>query len=189
MLAYNEIIPKKVIILDGEPYEVIASHVFRKQQRKPVNQTKLRNLKTGKVTERSFHQAEKADEAELTLKEVTFEYQNRGEYWFSNPENPRERFQLPADAVGPAGVFLKAKTAVEIIEFSGEIIGVKVPIKMELAVKSTPPGVRGNTAQGGSKQATLETGATVTVPLFVNDGDLIRVNTEMGTYVERVEKS
>src|SRR3954471_2270467 len=82
MLEYNEILPKKVILLDGEPYEVLDAHVFRKQQRKPVNQTKLRHLITGKVTEQAFHVSEKVPEADLSTKNVKYLYQNRGEWWF-----------------------------------------------------------------------------------------------------------
>lgn len=195
MLEYNEILPKKVILLDGEPYEVLDAHVFRKQMRKPVNQTKLRHLITGKVTEQAFHQSEKAQEADLSTREVKYLYQNRGEWWFCNPKNPSERFQLSEAAVGTAGQFLKPNSVVETLVFNdpasdedGTIIAVRVPIKVELAVKEAPPAVRGNTAQGGTKLITLETGATINAPLFVNEGDIVRINTETGQYVERVEK-
>jgi elongation factor P len=188
MLEYNEILPKKVILLDGEPYEVLDAHVFRKQQRKPVNQTKLRHLITGKVTEQAFHQSEKVDEAELSTKEVKFLYLNKGEYWFCMPNNPAERFTLDADTVGPAGGFLKPNAIIEALVFDEEIIAVRIPIKVELLVKEAPPAIRGNTAQGGTKQIVLETGATVNAPLFINEGDLVRINTELGQYVERVDK-
>ena len=196
MLEYNEILPKKVILLEGEPYEVLDAHVFRKQMRKPVNQTKLRHLITGKVTEQAFHQAEKADEADLATKEVKYLYQNKGEYWFCSIKNPGDRFTLAADIVGTAGQFLKANTVVEAVVFTdpksddedGRIISVRVPIKVELLVKEAPPAVRGNTAQGGSKQIVLETGAVINAPLFINEGDLVRINTETGQYVERVDK-
>lgn len=188
MLEYNEILPKRVILIDGEPYEVLDAHVFRKQQRKPVNQTKLRHLITGKVTEQAFHQAEKVEEADLSTREVKYLYNNKGEYWFCAANNPADRFKLDDDVIGPGGSFLKPNAVLEANVFDGNIISVRVPIKVELLVKEAPPAVRGNTAQGGTKQIVLETGATVNAPLFINEGDLVRVNTESGTYVERVDK-
>ncbi len=195
ILEYNEILPKRVILMDGEPYEVLDAHVFRKQMRKPVNQTKLRHLLTGKVTEQAFHQSEKAEEADLSSKEVKFLYHNKGEYWFCTPSNPADRFELEEDVVGMAGQFLKPNSIIDALVFddpaidgAGKIISVRVPIKVELLVKEAPPAVRGNTAQGGTKQIVLETGASVNAPLFINEGDLVRINTEVGQYVERVDK-
>lgn len=186
MLEYNEITEKKAIILDGEPYEVISSHVFRKQQRKPVNATKLRNLITGKVTERSFHVSEKVSEAEIESKEIKYLYSNRGESFFCPPESPRDRFSLPESAVGPGLKFLKENTVVTAIVFDEKIIGIKLPIKMDLRVTEAPPAVRGDTATGGNKQITLETGAVINAPLFVKEGDVVRVNTDTGEYTDRV---
>jgi elongation factor P len=94
-LDYSEIVPRKIILVDDEPYEVVSSHVFRKQQRKPVNATKLKNLLSGKVTEYSFHQSEKIEEAEIDEREVKFLYSNRGEWWFADPKNPADRFKVP----------------------------------------------------------------------------------------------
>lgn len=188
MLEYNEILNKKVILLDGEPYEVLDAHVFRKQQRKPVNQTKLRHLITGKVTEQAFHVSEKVQEADLSTKNVKYLYQNRGEWWFCDEKNPSDRFQLSEDTVGTGGQFLKTNSVVEALIFDEKVIGLKLPIKVDLLVKDAPPAVRGNTAQGGQKQIMLETGATINAPLFVNEGDIVRVNTELAQYVERVDK-
>lgn len=188
MLEYNEILPKKVILLDGEPYEVLDAHVFRKQQRKPVNQTKLRHLITGRVTEQAFHVAEKVAEADLSTRPIKYLYNNRGAWWFCSESNPADRFELPAETVGTQGQFLKPNSTVEALIFDEKIIALNMPIKVELAVKEAPPAVRGNTAQGGSKQVVLETGATINAPLFINEGDILRINTESGTYVERVDK-
>lgn len=188
MLEYNEILPKKVILMDGQPYEVLDAHVFRKQQRKPVNQTKLRHLITGKVTEQAFHVSEKAEEADLSTRNVKYLYTAKGQMWFCAENNPADRFTLTNETVGPAAQFLKSNSIVEALVFDEKIIAVRVPIKVELLVKEAPPAVRGNTAQGGTKQIVLETGATINAPLFVNEGDLVRVNTELGAYVERVDK-
>jgi elongation factor P len=188
MLDYNEILPKRIIIMDGEPYEVLDAHVFRKQMRKPVNQTKLRHLITGKVTEQAFHQTEKVNEADITTREVKFLYHNKGEYWFCSPNNPSDRFVLADEVVGTAGQFMKPNSVIEARVFDEKIFAAMIPIKVELKVKEAPPAVRGNTAQGGTKQIVLETGATINAPLFINEGDLIRINTESAQYVERVDK-
>jgi elongation factor P len=95
---------------------------------------------------------------------------------------------LPAETVGPQGQFLKANTVLDALIFDERIIALKMPIKVDLLVTEAPPAVRGNTAQGGTKQIVLETGATINAPLFVNEGDVVRVNTELASYVERVDK-
>jgi elongation factor P len=188
MLSYNEVTPKKFIVLDGDPYEVLASHVFRKQQRKPVNQTKIRHMITGKVTERSFHGSETIEEAEIERKPAVYLYNNRGEYWFCDESDKSKRFQIDKNLLGSRADFLKQNSLVSLLVFKEKIIGVDLPIKMDLVVKEAPPAVRGDTSQGGTKQVVLETGATINTPLFVNEGDIVRVNTETGDYVERVEK-
>lgn len=186
MLEYNEITLGKVIIFDDEPWEVIASHVFRKQQRKPVNATKLRNMITGRVTENSFHQSEKVEEAEIDSQDIKFIYEAKGEYWFHEDGNPAKRFALKEEQIGYGSKFLKKDAILKAMIFNEEIIGVKVPVKVELKVVEAPPNMKGNTAQGGNKVVKVETGASVNAPLFINEGDVIVVNTETGDYVERV---
>lgn len=186
MLAYNEITSKKFIVLDGAPYEVLDAHIFRMQQRKPVNQTKLKNLITGKISEYTFHQADKAEEADLQKKQAKYLYNNKGEWWFCEPNDPSKRFKIQEDMIGDSRQFLKANSLIDLVVFNEQIIGVKLPIKVELKVTEAPPAVRGNTVQGGTKQIVLETGATIQTPLFVNEGDVLRINTETGEYVERV---
>jgi len=187
MLEYNEIKEKKVIIFEGDPYEVLSSHVFRKQQRKPVNATKLRHLMSGRVVEYSFHQSEKVEEADIARKEVKFLYTNRGEYWFCETDDPAKRFQIAGDTLGSQAKFLKANTLVEARLFNEQVIGVKLPIKLEVKVTEAAPGLRGDTAQGGSKVVKIETGTQLNVPLFINEGDSIIINTEAGEYVERAK--
>jgi elongation factor P len=186
MLEYNEILKGKCIILDGAPYEVLDAHVFRKQQRKPVNAAKLKNILTGKVTERSFAASDKVYEADITLKPIKYLYSNRGEWWFCEEKDPGKRFALKDEHVGTQGKYLKPNSIIDAVIFDEQIIGLKIPVKIVLEVKEAPPAVKGNTAQGGNKVVTLETGATVNAPLFINPGDKIRVNTETGDYVERV---
>jgi elongation factor P len=185
MLSYDEIKEGKYIVWNGEPWEVLSSHVFRKQQRKPVNATKIRNLITGKVTEPSFHVSEKVEEAEIEKKEAKYLYNNRGEYWFCDPKDPSKRFSLTNDFVGVRGKFLKTNSIIKILKFGERDIGVEMPIKVELKVVEAHPAVKGNTAQGGTKAVKLETGAEIQVPMFIKEGEMVRVNTETGEYTER----
>ena len=189
ILAYNEITQKKVIEYNGEPYEVLSSHVFRMQQRKPVNQTKLRHLVSGKVLEISFHQNENASEAEIGHMQATYLYTNKGESWFAEEGNPKNRFSFPEDAVADKVKWLKANSSVEVMLYKDEPATIEIPIKIELKVTEAPPAVRGDTATGGDKRVVLESGASVTTPLFINEGDVLRINTDTGEYVERVSKS
>ncbi|MBI5077766.1 MAG: elongation factor P [Candidatus Yonathbacteria bacterium] len=188
MLEYNEITPKKYIVYQGEPYEVVDSHVARTQQRKPQNQTKLRSLLSGRVIPVSFHSSDKVAEADIELKPVKYLYTNCGESWFCDPKEPSNRFSLKQDILGGKEGFLKTNSIVDAMSFEDRIIDIRLPIKVDLAVKEAAPAVRGNTVQGGSKQVVLETGATINTPMFINEGDLIRVNTETGEYTERVGK-
>lgn len=186
MLDYNEATVHKYIIYEDEPWEVIASHVFRKQQRKPVNATKLRSLITGRITEVSFHASERIEEAEIDKQEVKYLYTNKGEYWFCEAKDPSKRFELPEEMIGPGAKFLKPNTVVDAMLFNDKIIGIKFPIKMELKVVEAHEATRGNTAQGATKSVKLETGAEIQVPMFVKEGDIVRVNTETGEYTDRV---
>ncbi len=188
MLEYNEVVERKYIILEGQPYEVLTSHVFRKQQRKPVNATKLKNMITGKVTEYSFHQSEKVEEAEIDSREIKYLYNNRGEFWFCEPTDPGKRFSIKEDVVGPQSRFLKPNSIITQLLFGEQTIGFKYPITVELKVTEAPPNIKGDSATGGGKVITLETGATITAPLFVNEGDIIKINTETGEYRERMNK-
>jgi len=186
MLEYNEITERKYIIFENEPYEVLSSHVFRKQQRKPVNATKLRNLISGRIIENSFHVSEKVEEAEIGKKEVKYLYTNKGEFWFCEPDNLSKRFDLPETMIGSAAKFLKPNSIVDAMVFNEGIIGLKLPIKVDLKVKEAHPAVRGNTAQGATKSVVLETGAEIQVPMFIKEGDTVRINTDTGQYTDRV---
>ncbi len=185
MLEYNEILPHKYIILDGAPYEVLDAHIFRMQQRKPVNQTKLRNLISGKVTEQTFHQQDKVHEADIQTKEVKYLYTSKGEHWFCEMNDPSKRFKVSAEILGPGIQFIKTNSVVNAIVFDEKIFGVKLPVKVTLKVTEAPPAVKGDTSKGGSKQITLETGATTFAPLFINEGESVIINTETGEYSER----
>jgi elongation factor P len=188
-LSYNEITPKKVIKFNGEPYEVIASNVARKQQRKPQNQTKLKHLLTGRVIENAFHASDKAEEADIEVKPIVYLYTNKGESWFNLKDDAKNRFSLPEERVADKVKWLTDNTEIEALFFEDEVLTIRIPIKVELEVVEAPPAVRGNTAQGGSKLVVFKSGASATVPLFINEGDILRINTDTGEYVERVDKA
>jgi elongation factor P len=189
ILSYNEIVQKKVIEYNGEPYKVLSSHVFRMQQRKPVNQTKLQHLVSGKVVEISFHQNESVPEADIERMQATYLYTNRGESWFAEVGNAKNRFAFPEDSVHEKVQWLKQNSEVECLVFKEKPVTLEIPVKVDLKVTEAPPAVKGDTATGGNKQVTLESGATVLTPLFINPGDILRINTETGDYVERMEKA
>src|SRR5579872_2181904 len=186
MLDYSEIKKGKYIVMDGQPYEVLDSHVFRKQQRKPVNAVKLKNLITGKVSEPSFHVSDKAEEADIDKKGVKYLYTNRGEFWFCEATDPSKRFTVHDDVMEGRGKYLKPNSLIDLLMFGEKIIGVKFPPKVDLKVTEAMPAVKGNTVQGGTKIVVVETGATVNVPMFIKEGEVIRINTETGEYAERV---
>lgn len=190
-LEYSEIREKKIIIYDGEPCEVIESHVARTQQRKPQNQVKLKTLISGKTINATFHVSESADEADIIKKPITFLYHNRGEYWFCDPEDKSKRFKLDEALIGNGVKFLKQNSNVEAVVWENEdeveqIIKVTLPIKINFIVKEAPPAVRGDTSKGGMKVITLENGAILNAPMFIAEGDVVSINTETGEYVERV---
>jgi len=190
-LEYSAIREKKVIIYNDEPCEVVESHVARTQQRKPQNQVKLRSLISGKVFPATFHVSDKADEADITKRDVMFLYHNKGEYWFCDPNNKADRFKLDASIMNNnTAKFLKPNGNATALVWDDDdeekTIGVTLPIKMEFKVKEAPPAVRGDTSKGGNKVITLENGTTLNAPMFINEGDTVRINTETGDYVERV---
>lgn len=188
MLNYNEIKPGKLIVFEGQPYQVVEFNFLRMQQRKPVVQTKLKNIITGKTVEKTFQPSDKFEEAEIEVKPIKYLYSNRGESWFCEQDDPSARFKLEESLVAGKLDLMKQNSPVDAVLFGGEIIEIRLPIKVELKVVEAPPSTKGNTAQGGAKQVKLETGAMINTPLFINEGDVIVINTETKDYVERVGK-
>ncbi|MDB5244803.1 MAG: efp, elongation factor elongation factor [Parcubacteria group bacterium] len=189
VLSYNEILPKKIINYNDAPYEVLSAHIFRMQKRKPVNQTRLRNMVTGSVLEISFHSNETISEAETDRMQSTYLYSNDKESWFAEEGNAKNRFSFPYEAVHDQVQWLQQNDAVEVLTYEEKPMTIKIPVKVELEVKDAPPAVKGNTVSGGTKLVELVTGAKVNAPLFINAGDIIRINTDSGEYTERVNKA
>lgn len=187
-LGVNELKPKVFIIYEDQPYAVLETHHLKMQQRRPTVQVKMRNMVNGKILERNFAQSDVFEEADIERRKVKFLYGHREQYWFSYENAPAKRFQLTEEMIGESSKFLKPNTVLDAIEYNGNVINIELPIKMEFKVVEAPPAIRGDTAQGGVKQVKIETGAYLNVPLFINQDDIVRVNTEVGEYVERVEK-
>ncbi len=187
-IGVNELKSKTYFIYEDQPYVVVETHHLKMQQRRPTVQVRMRNLINGKLLERNFAQSDVFEEADVERQKVKFLYAHRDQFWFSYENDPSKRFELNSEVLGDSGKFLKANTVMDALSFEGKVISVELPIKMEFKVTEAPPAIRGDTAQGGVKQATIETGATINVPLFINVDDLVVVNTQTGEYVERATK-
>ena len=146
--------------------------------------SKLRNLRTGAVIEKTFRAGERMEQAVIEKRKMQFLYRTGDEYTFMDVDT-FDQMSLPTDRIDGAA-YLKPDMEVAVVTYDGELLGVELPNTVDLAVTQTDPGLRGDTATGGSKPATLESGAVVNVPLFINRGDAIRVDTRTGQYVQRV---
>lgn len=186
MLSHSDLRRGTRFILDGEPYEVLEFNPVKKARGKAVVQTKIKNLITGGMLEKSFHQGDAFEEAELEKIEIKFLYSHRDKLFFSKLNNPKDRFELSEEQIGESAKYLKPNEILEGIVFKGEIINASLPIKVQLKVIEAPPGVIGDRAQSGNKLVRLESGAEINAPLFVKEGDVIEINTETGEYVRRV---
>lgn len=188
-VEYNQVLPKKTVTMDGDPYLVLSSNISKKDRQKASNNVRMKNLRTGNVIERTFHQSDVLAEADITKQPVKYLYENKGEYWFCQPDNPKERFSLNLEQVGDLQLFVPENSVVDAIIFDDEIMSVTTPIKVELRVTEAPEAVKGNTSSGATKEVTLETGLLIQVPQFINEGDRISVNTDTRSYSERIEKA
>ena len=149
-------------------------------------QSKIKDLRTGKVLDKTFKSSDAIEEAEIERRDAVFIYERNGEYWFNELGNPSARFALSGGVIGSQAQFLKSKMEIKAFIFKGDIINIELPIKADYKVIEAPPSIKGNTSSGGSKLVTIEGGAKINTPLFVEEGDTIRVNTETGEYTERV---
>ena len=174
----------KIIVLDNEPYVITSAEFLRKQQRRPVVRTTLKHLRTNATREHSFQQSDRIPEADVERREGQFLYRE-GEQLVFMDQQTYEQWQLDADIAGAAARLLVEGQAVDVITFEGTPVSVELPIKVDRKVIDAPPGVRGDTSSNVMKEVTIEGGAIVKAPLFVNQGDIIRIDTRDGSYVER----
>ena len=185
MLNLNEIKTGKIIQANNEPYLVTKTDHHKMGRGGAVLKTKLKNLINGSILDKTFQGNDRAEEANTEKKKANFMYSDEQNANFMDNET-YEQFTIPLEQIGNKQKFLKQGAGIDVLYFKDKPVAIDLPIKMEFKVISAPPGVKGNSAGNVTKQIELETGAKINAPLFVNEGDAIRVNTETGEYVERV---
>ncbi|QQS61346.1 MAG: elongation factor P [Candidatus Moraniibacteriota bacterium] len=184
MLSLSQIKAGKNIIVDNQPYTILTNEHSKMGRAGAVMRTKLKSLITGFLIEKTFQGADKVDEADISKSKAQYLYTEEENLNFMDMES-YEQFSLPKEAIGTSKQFLLEGTEVDILQWNGQPINVELPVKVTLLVTDAPPGIKGDTASGGDKVVTLETGATLTVPLFVKSGDKVIINTQTGYYVSR----
>jgi elongation factor P len=185
MISSGELRKGIIIELDGELYQVLDYHHLKLGRGSAQIRLKMRDIRGGHTIERTFQATEKFARARLDFRTMQYLYSEGDLYYFMDEEN-FEQLPLNASQLGDALNYLKEGMSLEVSSYKGELVGVELPITVELEVTQTEPGFKGDTATAGTKPAKLETGLKIQVPLFVNQGDIIKVDTRSGTYLERV---
>lgn len=184
----NEFKPGLKVMLDGEPCSILENEFVKPGKGQAFNRVRLRNLKTGRVWERTFKSGESLEGADVMDYEMEYSYTD-GEFWYFMDPDSFEQHAADKSAVGETEKWLKEQERYEVTLYNGSPLSVTPPNFIELEITETDPGLKGDTAQGGSKPATLSTGAVVRVPLFISQGEVIRIDTRTGEYVSRASKS
>ncbi len=182
-ISYSELEKGVKIILKNEPCQIIECSPMFKGRGSSVLRAKLKKLSTGEIFSHTFQSSDILEEAEIEREEIEFIYSHRDSFVFKN----KERIVFSMDQIGDTATFLKPGTKVEAMDYKGKIINITLPIKMHFKVIEAPPNIKGNRSQPGTKTVTLETGAKINVPMFIEQGNIIEVNTETKEYVKRVE--
>jgi elongation factor P len=185
MLEFSDLKLNRIISLNNQPYKIISAQHSKQARSSAVLRTKLKNLITGDVLEKTFNGNDKAEEADLERTKASYLYNDADNFYFMDQET-FEQFSLSHKIVSNQSTYLIDGTIVDVLKFNGEAVSISLPTKMDFKVTSAPPGIKGDTAGSASKQVTIETDANIKCPLFVKEGDTIRINTETGEYVERV---
>ena len=175
------------IEINGEPFIIVECQHVKPGKGAAFVKTRVKSLITGNVQDINFRSGDKVDEPNLEEKEMQFLYREAEDFHFMD-QNTYDQITLTRDQLGEAADYLQENIEVKVLFHNGRPIGVDLPIFVTLRVEKTTPGIRGDTASGGSKPATLETGKVVQVPLFINEGDLIKIDTRTGEYIERVKE-
>jgi elongation factor P len=185
-IGYGDLKRGMPIDLDGEPYVVVEYERSKMQQRAPVMRVRFRSLRTGRVTDKTFQGFDvKLRPAAVDRRKAQYIYQDGDLYYFMDQES-YEQFPMDRESIGDSLRYMVEEATVDVVFHEGQPIATEMPITVDLKVASTEPGFKGNTAQGGTKPATLETGLLVQVPLFIDTGETIRVDTRSGEYLSRV---
>lgn len=185
MLSFNEIKTGKVLQVNSEPFLIIKTDHHKMGRGGAVLKVKMKNLINGNVLERTYQGNDKAEEAKTETKKANFMYKDQNEAYFMDNKS-FEQFSLSLENIGEKQFFLKEEIEVDVLYFNNNPMTITLPVKMDFKVTSSPPGVKGNSSGNVTKQIEIETGAKITAPLFINEGDIIKINTETGEYVERV---
>ncbi len=172
------------IILDNDPCSITENIVVKPGKGQAFNRVKMKNLKTGRVLERTFKSTESVEAADVDEMNVEYLYSD-GEYWHFMEPTSFEQYAADVVAVGDTAKWIKGQEVCVMTLWNGSPISIAAPNFVELAVAQTDPGLKGDTAQGATKPATLETGSEVKVPLFINEGDILKIDTRTGEYVSR----
>ncbi len=175
------------ILMDGDPYAIVENEFVKPGKGQAFNRVKVRNLKTGRVIERTFKSGDTVEAADVVEVEMQYLYSDGDQYYFMDP-NSFEQIGASEAAVGDALKWIKEQDVCTLTLWNNEPLTVEPPNFVNLKVTQTDPGVRGDTSGGGGKPATLETGAVVRVPLFIEEGELLKVDTRSGEYVSRVKE-
>lgn len=184
MISSNDFRTGVTIEMDNDVWQVVDFQHVKPGKGAAFVRTKMKNVRTGAVVERTFNAGEKLPKAHIDRREMQYLYESDGSFVFMDNET-YEQSELSKEALGDALNFLKENMNINIMFFQSNIIGVDLPNTVELEVVETDPGIRGDTATGGNKPAKLETGYVVKVPLFINVGDVLRIDTRSGDYIER----
>ena len=184
MFGIADIKTGKNILLNGMPFAVLYQEHSKTGRAGSVLRTRLKNLATGAVLEKTFQGSEQIEEAQITKSKAQFLYKENAAYCFMDNES-YEQFNLSTETLGANTEYLTEGTEVLFLNYNGSPINIELPVKMKLKVTEAPPGIKGNTVSTGGKMVTLETGKKISTPLFVEAGDEIIVNTEKGEYVSR----
>lgn len=184
MLGLSDIKSGKNILWEEQPYLVLSHEHSKTGRAGAVLRTKLKNLLTGAVLDKTFQGSEKVDEADMSKTKAQFLYVEGDDYHFMDNAS-YEQFSLPKDVIGDSKLYMLEGTEVTVLNFNDNPVNIELPIKVTLTVVEAPPGIKGDTAGTGGKVVVLETGLRVSAPLFVNEGDKLIINTEKGEYVSR----
>lgn len=184
MISSNDFKTGVTIELDGDVFTIIEFQHVKPGKGAAFVRTKLKNVKTGGVVERKFNAGEKVPKAHVERREMQYLYKD-GDHYVAMDNESYEQMSLTSEQIGDGIKWLKENMNLGVLFFGTNIIGVDLPNSVQLAVTATDPGIKGDTASGGSKPATLETGAVVQVPFFVNEGDVLIIDTRTGSYVQR----
>jgi elongation factor P len=175
------------ILLDGDPYSIVENEMVKPGKGQAFNRVKVRNLRTGRVIERTFKSGDSVESADVVEMDMQYLYQD-GDFWHFMVPDSFEQYTAGKAAVGDNAIWLKDGTVCIVTLWNNEPLVVTPPPHIELKIVETDPGLRGDTATGGQKPAKLETGAVVRVPLFINEGETIRVDTRTGQYISRAKQ-